>query len=114
MDDAERADLVEMIANTRQLLEWVVSDPGSKVPPQLREALQDAWSSKAKNRFIELEKWIASREHDAELDEHGLSGPELRAKLAAFNFYYGEWSNLERKTKRRRFRRLSRSVSTEA
>jgi hypothetical protein len=105
MNDEERSSLVTLIARTRQILDWVIVDRGSKVPPHLRDPLRDAWTNVTGQRFRELEERIASGGYDDDLDQHGLSGPELRAKLAAFNAYYQAWSNLERRTRRRRFRR---------
>lgn len=105
MDDEERSNLVALIARTRRILDWAIRDRGSKVPSYLRDPLRDAWTGVTSERFIELQERIASGEYDAELDEHGLSGPELRAKLAAFNAYYQAWSNLESRTRGRRFRR---------
>ncbi len=105
MDDQERSNLANLIDRTRQILDWVIGDGGSKVPPYLREALGEAWTRVTRERFVELREWIASGDHDGELDEHGLSGPELTAKLAAFDAYYRAWANLERRTRGRRFRR---------
>jgi hypothetical protein len=105
MNDQERSDLAELIDKTREILEWVTGDRGSKVPPYLRGPLRNAWTSVSRDRFIALREHIASGQYDGELDEHGLSGPELRAKLVAFNMHYLAWSNLERRTRRRRFRR---------
>jgi hypothetical protein len=105
MNDEERASLVSLIARTREILDWVVLDRGSNVPPYLRGPLRDAWVNVTNGRFRELEETIASGSYDTELDQHGLSGPELRAKLAAFDAPYWAWANIERRTRRRRFRR---------
>jgi hypothetical protein len=105
MEDAERSDLVGLIARTREILDWAIGDRGSKVPRYLRSPLRDAWASVSRRRFVELEQRIASGEYDSELDQHGLSGPELRAKLVAFNAHYQAWSDLEVRTRGRRFRR---------
>jgi hypothetical protein len=101
----ERTELVTLIARTRQILDWVVLDRGSKVPAHLRDPLREAWTNVTSGRFRELEARIESGTYDDDLDQHGLSGPELRAKLACFNAYYEVWSNLERRTRGRRFRR---------
>lgn len=113
MNDEERSDLVALITRTREILDWVILDRGSKVPPHLRDPLRYAWTNVTKERFINLEEMIASGGYDDDLDEHGLSGPELRAKLAAFNAHYQAWSNLERKTRGRRFRRSMPAELTE-
>jgi hypothetical protein len=105
MDEEERSDLVTLIARTRQIIEWVVFDRGSKVPPYLRVPLGDAWTEVTRDRFRRLEEEVASGLYDAELQEHGLSGLELKAKLAAFNAPYEQWADLERVTRGRRFRR---------
>ena len=105
MENAERSNLVDLIAKTGEVLDWVVDDRGSKVPPYLRVPLRDAWTSVTRGRFIELQQRIASGDYDDELDEHGLSGLELKAKLAAFNAYHQAWSDLELRTRGRRFRR---------
>lgn len=105
MEETERDDLVALIARTRRILEWAIDDRGSKVPPYLRGPLRDAWAGVSQARFTELEQRIASGAYDSELDEHGLSGLELRAKLVAFNAQYRVWSDLEARTRRRRFRR---------
>jgi hypothetical protein len=105
MNGEERSSLVTLLARTRQILDWVVLDRGSKVPAHLRDPLRDAWTSVTRERFSELEQSVASGRYDDDLDRHGLSGPELRAKLVAFNAHYQAWSNLEHRTRRRRFRR---------
>ncbi|MGC2381279.1 MAG: hypothetical protein WA622_29860 [Mycobacterium sp.] len=105
MNDEERASLATLIARTREILDWVILDGGSKVPSYLRDPLGDAWTNITRERFRDLEETIASGTYDDELDQHGLSGLELRAKLVAFNAHYQAWSNLERRTRRRRFRR---------
>lgn len=105
MEDAERSDLVRLIARTREILDWAIRGRGSRVPEYLRGPLQEAWASVSEERFIELEQQIASRDYDSELEEHGLSGPELKAKLVAFNAHYQAWSDLEVRTRGRRFRR---------
>lgn len=106
MTDDERRDLVSLIAKTRKILEWVVLDSGSNVPAHLRGPLTQAWTEATRGRFLLLEEQIGSGEYDDSLDEHGLSGPELRAKLAAFDAPYRAWAELEAQTRRRRFRRL--------
>lgn len=113
MNDEERSNLVTLIARTRQILDWVILDRGSKVPPDLRGSLRDAWTNVTSERFIDLEARTESGRYDDDLDQHGLSGPELRAKLAAFNAYYEAWSNLERRTRGRRFRRPSTAEPAE-
>ena len=112
MNDEERASLVVLIRRTREILDWVILDRGSNVPPHLRGPLHDAWTSVTNQRFIELEQLIASGDYDEELDAHGLSGPELTAKLAAFDAPYLEWADLERRTRSRRFRRRQRTELT--
>jgi hypothetical protein len=112
MNDEERASLVVLISRTREILDWVVLDRGSNVPPHLRHPLRDAWTDVTNQRFTELEDRIGSGDYDEELDRHGLSGPELRAKLAAFEAPYRAWADLERRTRRRRFRRPSRTELT--
>jgi hypothetical protein len=109
MEDAERAELADLIAHTRQILDWAIGDRGSKVPNYLRGPLRDAWADVTRERFIELEERITSGADDGELDEHGLSGPELKAKLVAFNAQYQAWSDLEERTRHRRFRRQRRA-----
>ena len=113
MDDEERSNLIAFIDRTMEVLDWVIRDRGSKVPPHLRAPLRDAWTGITRERFNGVRQRIASGEYDNELDEHGLSGPELRAKLAAFNAYYQAWSNIERRTRRRRFRRPLAAQSAE-
>ena len=104
MNDIERANLAELIRRTRQILDWVILDRGSNVPVHLREPLINAWTNVTNQRFVELEQQIASAQHHDELDAHGLSGPELTAKLAAFNAPFLQWADLERRTSARRFR----------
>jgi len=99
MDNEERSDLVALIKRTSEILEWAIRDRGSKVPPYLRNPLRAAWTDVTKQRFIELQEQIESQEYDGVLDEHGLSGPELKAKLVAFDVYYQAWSNLEQRTR---------------
>jgi len=113
MNDDERTNLVALVDRTVEILDWVVDDRGSKVPPYLRAPLQDAWRGVTRERFADLRQQIGSGEYDGELDAHGLSGLELTAKLAAFNAYYGAWSNLERRTRGRRFRRPFAARSAE-
>jgi hypothetical protein len=105
MDEEERSDLVTLIARTRQIIEWVVFDRGTNVPPYLRAPLRNAWTEVTRDRFRRLEEQLASGGYDAELQAHGLSGLELKAKLAAFNARYEQWAELERTTRSRRFRR---------
>jgi hypothetical protein len=105
MNDQERASLVSLIARTREVLDWAILDRRSNVPPHLRGPLRDAWTSVTNERFRELEQRIASGDFDDELDRHGLSGPELRAKLAAFDAPYQAWVDLKGRPRRRWFRR---------
>jgi hypothetical protein len=91
MEDHERADLVEFVAQTREVLSWVITDSRSKVPSYLRGDLIRAWEERTAARFSDLQNLISAGDLDDELDDHGLSGPELQAKLTAFHAYHEQW-----------------------
>jgi hypothetical protein len=107
MNAEERAGLTQLIDRTSQVLSWAINDGGSNVPDYLRGVLQDAWFDVAQERFVELRMRISSEQMDEDLDAHGLSGPELTAKLTLFSAYFEQWSELEERTRHRRFRRRS-------
>lgn len=111
MNDDERSGLVDLIARTSEIIEWAIRDHGSKVPEYLREPLASAWASATRERFNELATRIATRTYDAELEAHGLSDSELRAKLVAFDAYYLAWSDLQNRTTGWRFRRPKKEGS---
>jgi hypothetical protein len=93
MTEAERTDLALFVQQVQQILEWVAYDQDSAVPDYLRQPLTAAWE-KAKGRFDVLADAIKSEKLDAELELHGLSGPELQLKLIAFRAYYEAWARL--------------------
>jgi hypothetical protein len=94
MEDHERADLAMFVGQTREVLQWVIIDRRSKVPSYLRGDLVRAWEGRTAARFTDLQNSITTGEFDDELDEHGLSGPELQAKLKAFRAYHQQWVDL--------------------
>jgi hypothetical protein len=96
MKESERADLALFVQQVRQLLEWVADDRDSAVPDYLRQPVMAAWE-RGKDRFDALEDRIKSHELDADLDSHGLSGPELQLKLIAFRAYYDAWVRVKDK-----------------
>jgi len=93
MNREERKDLNEFLGEVKELMGWVVNDPDSYVPDYLRTPLSSAWVT-TKERFEPLAQEIESGRLDSDLDRHGLSGPELHAKLIAFRAYYGSWASL--------------------
>jgi len=105
MDNAERADLAKCIAQTSEVLNWVITDKRSKVPAYLRGVLITAWKVRTEQRFVDLMTSIANGSLDTDLDAHGLSGPELQAKLVAFRAHYEQWVYLMDKPRRRLLRR---------
>ena len=111
MNDDERSGLVDLITRTSEIIEWAIRDHGSKVPEYLREPLASAWVSVTRERFNELATRIASGTYDVELEAHGLSDSELRAKLVAFDAYYLAWSDLRDRTNGWRFRRPKKKGS---
>src|ERR1700680_2205798 len=109
MNDSEREQLVEFVHQTQELLDWVINDPRSALPSHLRTPLRDAWEITVR-RFGTIADSIGGQTLDDDLDEHGLSGPELLAKLTAFSAYYESWSALLLKQRRRRRRRATSSL----
>jgi hypothetical protein len=97
MEERERLELVRFVEDTERLLRWVIHDPHSAVPKYLRRPLIDAWPT-TRSRFASLRGSVDAGELDDRLDEHGLSGPELIAKLIAFRAPYEAW---ERRSRRR-------------
>jgi hypothetical protein len=103
VNDDERNALRNLLTQTQEILGWVIHDSDSAVPAYLRPPLKASWLV-TENGFASLDEAIASRNMDAELDDHGLSGPELQVKLTAFRAYYESWSELRDKRQRGRSR----------
>jgi hypothetical protein len=100
VDVNERDDLVKFLGQVEEILHWVIHDGDSAVPDYLKQPLRDIWKI-TDGRFSNLSAEIASGEKDADLDGHGLSGPELQAKLIAFRAYYESWATLRDKRQSR-------------
>ena len=111
MDQSERAELVRFLDETQELLRWVIHDRRSALPSYLRNPLLDAWGV-TRGRFARLREFISSGELDVGLDEHGLSGPELVAKLVAFRVPFQAWDR-RRQRRMRSERRSGRDLTGE-
>jgi hypothetical protein len=96
--DAERAALIDFLEETKKLVAWVINDTRSALPKYLKQPLVDAWAITSQ-RFEPIQKQINSQNLDLELQNHGLTGDELRAKLVAFHAYFEAWSTLRDKPK---------------
>ena len=88
MNAKDRTALIDFVASTREVIDWIVNNARQLFPDRFADEqtsllLRAAWEA-AKPDLDRLNDAIRSQEHDAKLDAHGLSGPQLAFKLAVF------------------------------
>jgi hypothetical protein len=80
LNEQDRQALKDFLNQLENHLIDMVYHPRPALPGRHHEALFQAWA-KVQPRFATLIRQIDSRDHDAQLQDHGLSGSELSYKL---------------------------------
>jgi hypothetical protein len=109
LSDDDRKLLTRFLSTLRSLLRSIIERPGRYLPRDARELAPDALRQlEDRGAFETVERAIESREYDRFLIDHGLSGAELRLKIALYESARSDYEQRGRLGYGRRTRRLAR------
>jgi hypothetical protein len=85
MDESDRQRLIAFVDAVEEGLPLIFDASGQFIEPELHDLWGSAWQAAGERQLFQaLRRAIEERQRDAELDNAGLSGPELDLKLAGF------------------------------
>src|SRR3954453_14943284 len=103
MNDDERNELADFVLSVRDLLKRAVFEHPEWIAPELRPQMESAWNE-LQPFFRQAVDDIQSRRFDRELEREGLTGDQLRFKVAGFSMANEDFSKETHRAQRGRLR----------
>jgi hypothetical protein len=101
MEDSDRTELADFLWRLRELLKLALFEHEEWFPADLRRQIDSAWNE-LQPLFSRATEDIQSGEFDQELEREGLTGSQLRFKLAGFSMASDDFTTEAGRAWRRR------------